>query len=136
VTQMSAADAAILDWSIPEIARLVRVGDVSAEEIARLSLERIAQQNGRLGAFLTVQAEQTIDAARDLDERRSRGERLGPLAGVPIGIKDALCLEGSPATAGPAGYPLEVPRVVRGAVGGVLGRGAHRELVHVAFAGK
>jgi aspartyl-tRNA(Asn)/glutamyl-tRNA(Gln) amidotransferase subunit A len=97
---MSAADAAILDWSIPDLARLVRAGDVSAEEVARLSLARIEQQNGRLGAFLTVQAEQTIDAARDLDERRARGERLGPLAGVPIGIKDALCLEGAPATAG------------------------------------
>ncbi len=97
---MSAADAAILDWSIPEIARVVRSGEVSAEEIARHSLDRIEQRNGRLGAFLTVQGEQTIDAARDLDERRARGERLGPLAGVPIGIKDALCLEGSPATAG------------------------------------
>ena len=97
---MSAADAALLDWSIPEIARVVRSGEVSAEEVARLSIERIEQQNGRLGAFLTVQAEQTIDAARDLDERRLRGERLGLLAGVPIGIKDALCLEGAPATAG------------------------------------
>ncbi len=97
---MSAADSALLDWSIPEIARVVRSGEVSAEEVACLSIERIEQQNRRLGAFLTVQAEQTIDAARDLDERRLRGERLGPLAGVPIGIKDALCLEGSPATAG------------------------------------
>ncbi|MFS8071188.1 MAG: amidase, partial [Byssovorax sp.] len=97
---MSAADAAILDWSIPDLARLVRAGDVSAEEVARLSLARIEQHNGRLGAFLTVQAEQAIDAARELDERRARGERLGLLAGVPIGIKDALCLEGAPATAG------------------------------------
>ena len=97
---MSAADAAILDWSIPDLARLVRSGDVSAEEVARLSLARIAQRNGRLGAFLTVQAESTLAAARDLDARRARGERLGALAGVPIGLKDALCVEGVPTTAG------------------------------------
>src|SRR6478609_1484165 len=97
---MSAADSAILDWSIPELARLVRAGDVTAEEVARLSLERIEQQNGRLGAFLTVQAEQTLDAARELDRRRARGERLGLLAGVPIGLKDALCAVGAPATSG------------------------------------
>ena len=80
---MSAADSAILDWSIPELARLVREGDVTRRRGRPPSLERIEQQNGRLGAFLTVQAEQALDAARDLDARRARGERLGRSPACP-----------------------------------------------------
>jgi aspartyl-tRNA(Asn)/glutamyl-tRNA(Gln) amidotransferase subunit A len=95
----SAADA-WLSLDVPTLAALVARGDVSAEEIARASLERIEAENPSLGAFLTVQAEATLDAARALDRRRVRGERLGPLAGVPVGLKDALCTQGAPTTAG------------------------------------
>ncbi|WP_437738510.1 Asp-tRNA(Asn)/Glu-tRNA(Gln) amidotransferase subunit GatA [Sorangium sp. So ce1335] len=93
-------DTAILDRSIPELAALVQRGEVSAEQVARAALARIEQRDGALGAFLTVQGEQAIEAARALDARRARGEALGPLAGVPIGLKDALCTEGAPTTAG------------------------------------
>ncbi|WP_437917179.1 Asp-tRNA(Asn)/Glu-tRNA(Gln) amidotransferase subunit GatA [Sorangium sp. So ce302] len=93
-------DTAILDRSIPELAALVQRGEVSAEEVARAALSRIEQRDGALGAFLTVQGEQAVAAARALDARRARGEELGPLAGVPIGLKDALCTEGAPTTAG------------------------------------
>src|SRR5262249_52455130 len=90
----------ILDRPIPEIARLVSQGEVTAQEVTRLSLDRIAQRDGNLGAFLTVQAERALDEARAVDAKRARGERLGALAGVPIGIKDALCTRDTPTTAG------------------------------------
>jgi aspartyl-tRNA(Asn)/glutamyl-tRNA(Gln) amidotransferase subunit A len=89
----------ILDRSIPDIARLVSQGEVSAVEVTRLSLERIDKRNGIYGAFLTVQAERALDEARAVDARRTRGERLGALAGVPVGIKDALCTRDAPTTA-------------------------------------
>ncbi|WP_437604119.1 Asp-tRNA(Asn)/Glu-tRNA(Gln) amidotransferase subunit GatA [Sorangium sp. So ce590] len=91
---------AILDRSIPELAALVQRGEVSAEEVARAALARIEQRDGGLGAFLTLQGEQALEAARALDARRARGDALGPLAGVPVGLKDALCTEGAPTTAG------------------------------------
>ena len=90
----------ILSRSIPEIATLVQRGEVSAEEVARASLARIAARDGALGAFLTVQEDAALAAARAVDARRARGEPLGPLAGVPVGLKDALCTEGAPTTAG------------------------------------
>jgi len=90
----------ILDQPIPDLVRAVTRGEVLAEEITRLSLDRIAARNGLYGAFLTVQAERAIEAARAIDERRVRGEPLGPLAGVPVGIKDALCTRDAPTTAG------------------------------------
>jgi aspartyl-tRNA(Asn)/glutamyl-tRNA(Gln) amidotransferase subunit A len=97
---MAPSDTSVLDRSIPDIARLVTQGEVSAEEVTRMSLERIERRNGLHGAFLTVQAERAIDDARALDAKRIRGERLGALAGVPIGLKDALCTRDVPTTAG------------------------------------
>ena len=80
-----------LGRSIPEIAGAVARGDVSAEEIARACIEAIEQSNAKLGAFLAVSADRAIEQAREIDARHARGEKLGPLAGVPIGLKDALC---------------------------------------------
>ncbi len=93
-------DSSILDAGIAEIARQVQRGDRSAEEVTLHAIDRIEQGNARLGAFLTVQAEQALAEARALDVRRARGESLGRLAGVPIGLKDALCTKGVPTTAG------------------------------------
>ena len=92
--------SSILDRSIPDIARLISQGEASAEEVTRLALERIERRNDLYGAFLTVQAERALDDARAVDVKRARRERLGALAGVPIGIKDALCTRDTPTTAG------------------------------------
>jgi aspartyl-tRNA(Asn)/glutamyl-tRNA(Gln) amidotransferase subunit A len=87
-----------LDRPIPEIASAVSRGDVSAEEIARESIASIEKENPRLGAFLAISAEQALSQAREVDKRRAAGERLGKLAGVPIGLKDALCTRGTATT--------------------------------------
>jgi aspartyl-tRNA(Asn)/glutamyl-tRNA(Gln) amidotransferase subunit A len=109
----------ILDRSIPDIARLVSQGEVSAVEVTRLALDRIERRNGLYGAFLTVQAERALDEARSVDARRLRGERLGALAGVPIGVKDALCTKDAPTT---AGSKILTRAVVRDAPGKTTGR--------------
>jgi len=83
-----------LDRPIPEIAGAVSRGDVSAEEIARESIASIETQNPLLGAFLAISAEQALSQAREVDKQRAAGKRLGKLAGVPIGLKDALCTRG------------------------------------------
>lgn len=88
-----------LDLPVGELAHLVQTGAVSALEVAQLSLARI-ERSAALGAFLHVAEEQVMQAARHLDERRSRGETLGALAGVPIAVKDALCTLDAPTTAG------------------------------------
>jgi aspartyl-tRNA(Asn)/glutamyl-tRNA(Gln) amidotransferase subunit A len=90
----------ILDRPISDIARAVNQGEASAEEVTRLAIARIEQRNPAYSAFLTVQAERAVDEARALDEMRQKGDRLGPLAGVPIGLKDALCTYDTPTTAG------------------------------------
>ncbi len=85
----------LLDLSVPELATLVSAGDVSAVEVTEHSLQAI-DASKPLNAYLHVSAEAALESAKTLDARRSRGEALGPLAGVPIAIKDALCTRDAP----------------------------------------
>jgi aspartyl-tRNA(Asn)/glutamyl-tRNA(Gln) amidotransferase subunit A len=77
---------------------LMHSGKVSAEEICRAHLERIEKLDPDLGAFLTLMPEEAISTARKVDEDRSAGRNPGPLAGIPLAIKDNLCLQGIKAT--------------------------------------
>jgi aspartyl-tRNA(Asn)/glutamyl-tRNA(Gln) amidotransferase subunit A len=81
--------------------RLFMAGELSAVEITQASLQRIEAVDSKVGAFLTVNAEQALDRARKLDARRKGGDTsIGSLAGVPIAIKDNMCTDGTRTTAG------------------------------------
>ena len=85
--------------SAAEIARRVGRGETSAEAVTRDHLDRIAKGDGALDAFLTVTAERALSRARELDARIAGGAAPGPLAGVPVAVKDVLHVEGPPFTA-------------------------------------
>ena len=84
--------------SITELASQVQAGSVSAEAIADAFLHRAKQLNPKLGAFSHLQEQTILQQARAVDQKRARGEPLGPLAGVPIAIKDNLCTRDAPTT--------------------------------------
>jgi len=94
----SAADH-LLDLPVTALADRVRKGEATAVDVTSAALARI-ERGQPLGAFLTVQRERSLAAAEALDARRARGEPLGPLAGVPIGVKDPICTKDVPTTAG------------------------------------
>lgn len=77
--------------SVSELAEGVRSGRVSAEEVTNVALKRIEAVDDRVHAFLTVNAELAVERARKIDNARKNGRELGPLAGVPIAVKDNLC---------------------------------------------
>ncbi len=77
-----------------ELADQMRRGAVSAREIAEATLARIAAVDERVKSFVTVTPEAALAQAREVDERRARGEALPPLAGIPIALKDNLCTRG------------------------------------------
>ncbi|MEU4771945.1 Asp-tRNA(Asn)/Glu-tRNA(Gln) amidotransferase subunit GatA [Micromonospora sp. NPDC023644] len=83
-----------------EIAGLVASGETSAVEVTRAHLDRIAAVEDRVNAFLHVDAEGALAAAGEVDARRAAGEELGPLAGVPVAVKDVLTTKGVPTTVG------------------------------------
>lgn len=75
----------------------VQTGRISAEALVREHLQRI-ERHSDLNAFLYVDGERALETARAIDKRREQGESLGPLAGVPIAIKDAICTTDAPTT--------------------------------------
>jgi aspartyl-tRNA(Asn)/glutamyl-tRNA(Gln) amidotransferase subunit A len=79
---------------------LLARGEVTAEALTADFLAPVRQQDGALGAFLHVDEAGAREAARAIDERRRRGEALGPLAGLPVAIKDVLCTRDQPTTCG------------------------------------
>jgi aspartyl-tRNA(Asn)/glutamyl-tRNA(Gln) amidotransferase subunit A len=83
-----------------EIAATVAAGETSAVEVAQAHLDRIAAVDDRVHAFLHVDTEGALTAARAVDARRAAGEPLGPLAGVPVAVKDVLTTRGVPTTCG------------------------------------
>jgi aspartyl-tRNA(Asn)/glutamyl-tRNA(Gln) amidotransferase subunit A len=86
--------------SVSEVARAVRGGEVLARTVVESALQRIEERDREVGAFLWRDAEAAIRAAEAIDRRRRGGEQLGPLAGVPVAIKDNLSWMGRPLTCG------------------------------------
>jgi aspartyl-tRNA(Asn)/glutamyl-tRNA(Gln) amidotransferase subunit A len=76
------------------IADGVRAGKWSARDVAEQYLERIARLDGALGCYLLVDADGARRRADAVDAARKAGRDPGPLAGVPLGVKDIFCTRG------------------------------------------
>ena len=90
--------------TIAGVRAAIRDRRVRAAEVAELHYARIAIEDGADGkginSFLALSRERALARAEVVDDMASRGEDLPALAGVPIGIKDVLAMQGAPATAG------------------------------------
>ena len=83
-----------------DLAAGIAAGDYSAREVATAFLDRIAETDGELNAFLAVDTPGALAAADAVDAARASGETLGPLAGVPVAVKDVIAIEGLVTTCG------------------------------------
>lgn len=86
--------------TLRELGQAVISGEVKAAELVNRYLERIASRDPEIHAYLSVDSENARRTAEDLDAAARRGDPLGPLAGVAVGIKDVIAIEGAPSTAG------------------------------------
>jgi len=73
----------------------LKSGKFSAVEICRVALLEAEETGGRLNAFITIIKDKAIERAKEIDVRIERGENAGVLGGVPIALKDNICLSGS-----------------------------------------
>jgi aspartyl-tRNA(Asn)/glutamyl-tRNA(Gln) amidotransferase subunit A len=94
------SESELIRKSAAELAGLIAGGEVSSVEVARAHLDRIAAVDDRVHAFLHVDPDGALAAAQAVDDRRAAGEPLGPLAGVPVAVKDVLATRGVPTTCG------------------------------------
>ena len=90
----------LITMTAAELSAAMAVGDVSAADVTEAHLDRIAAVDDRVKAFLHVAADDARARAREVDARRRAGEPLGPLAGVPVAVKDLFATVGMPTTCG------------------------------------
>jgi aspartyl-tRNA(Asn)/glutamyl-tRNA(Gln) amidotransferase subunit A len=88
------------DLSAVEVRRRIAARELSAEEVVRAHLDRLAAVEPRVDALLLPLGERALGRARELDRALARGDAPAPLAGVPVVVKDVLDVEGLPTTCG------------------------------------
>jgi aspartyl-tRNA(Asn)/glutamyl-tRNA(Gln) amidotransferase subunit A len=94
------------ELTIHQAHNLLRQGDLSSVEITQVILDRIKQVDDRIQAYLSLAPEAALEAARDADQALTNARRTGdyrdirPLTGIPLAIKDIICVRGMPATCG------------------------------------
>jgi aspartyl-tRNA(Asn)/glutamyl-tRNA(Gln) amidotransferase subunit A len=84
----------LTDRTAVELLRNLASGEISSVDLTKSFLDRIAAADHRIGAFLRVDADGSIKQAADIDARRAKKQPVGPLAGLPVAVKDNLCERG------------------------------------------
>jgi aspartyl-tRNA(Asn)/glutamyl-tRNA(Gln) amidotransferase subunit A len=92
--------ATILNASAFDLGRALRKGETSSVDICSAFLSQVDAVDGEVGAFLSIDRDRVLSAAKESDARRSAGNPLSPLDGLPVGIKDVIAIEGEPLTCG------------------------------------
>ncbi len=114
----------LIGLTAAELATKLASGEVSSVEATRAHLDRIAEVDAEVHAFLHV-SDHALEVAADIDRRRAAGEALGVLAGVPLAIKDVLVTTDMPSTSGSRileGYlsPFDATVVARSRAAGLV----------------
>ena len=80
----------LIELSATEAIQKIRDGEITSEELVQACLDRIDQVDGEIEAWAHLEPEYALDQARMLDAQRAEGGPLGPLHGLPVGIKDII----------------------------------------------
>lgn len=113
----------ILTYSLTQTAEKIRNRELTSEEVTKACLERI-KETKEYHAFISVYQEESLKAARAFDLLADAGIFLGPLHGVPLALKDNICLEGFKTTAGSKILRNYVPAFTAAAAQKLTGAGA------------
>ena len=95
-------------FTICELSRKIRDREISPVELTHHCLVLIEKLNPALNAYITVTAESALERARVAEREIFRGAYLGPLHGIPYGVKDLLATRGIPTTWGAKPYRNQV----------------------------
>jgi aspartyl-tRNA(Asn)/glutamyl-tRNA(Gln) amidotransferase subunit A len=90
----------MINKTASEMADSLAKGETTSVELTQAHLDRVAAVDGQVKAFLHVDSEGALAQAKEVDARRAKGEKLSPIAGIPLALKDVLAQKGVPTTAG------------------------------------
>ena len=84
----------LLSLTAVELGNKIRAGEVTAEEAALEAFDAIDRTENQVHSFVTIDREGALERAREVQKKIMEGSLMGPLAGVPVAIKDNLCTKG------------------------------------------
>lgn len=84
----------LYDFTIEELSQKLSRKEISSEELTRVCLKRIHETQKQLNTFITITEEAALETAKRVDKIRLKGEKLSPLAGIPIALKDIFLTKG------------------------------------------
>ncbi|MFH1265536.1 MAG: Asp-tRNA(Asn)/Glu-tRNA(Gln) amidotransferase subunit GatA [Planctomycetota bacterium] len=90
----------LFDLTATELLAELGSGKVTSVEVTQAFLDRIERHDGKIGAFLRVDAEGALERAAQIDQKRRRGEPVGRLGGLPVAVKDVLATRNGVTTCG------------------------------------
>ncbi|NDH07812.1 hypothetical protein EBX93_18175, partial [bacterium] len=98
--EMSTTTSNLTEKTACELIQIQANNEASAETITRAFLDLIKAREPKVKSFLKINEETALATAKSIDLNRAKGEKLGPLAGVPIAVKDNICIKGTATTCG------------------------------------
>ena len=93
-----------------ELAAMIRRRELKPSELMTATIERVEATNPKLNAFVALRSDAAMADARELDEKIARNQEVGPLAGLPLGVKDLEDVEGLPTTHGSRAFKDLMPK--------------------------
>lgn len=84
----------ITELTATELAKKIKAGEISVTEAAKASLAQIDREDGKVKAYLTIDEDAVMERAKEVEKGIKYGIYTGPLAGVPIAVKDNICTKG------------------------------------------
>ena len=88
----------LYELTVHELADKLEAGEVTATEITKSYFDRIKEKDPEVRAYVTLLEEDALKKAEEVDEKRKNGEKVSKYAGIPIGIKDNMCITGTKTT--------------------------------------
>ena len=90
----------LYEYTVHELIEKLEKNEITSEEIVRSYFDRINEKEEKVKAYVSLLEEDAIKQAKQIDERRKNGEKLGKFAGIPIAIKDNMCMKNTKTTCG------------------------------------
>ena len=88
----------LYELTVHELAEKLEKKEITSEELVKSYFDRIKEKDKDVKAYVSTLEEKAIEKAKEIDKARANGEEVGKYAGIPIGIKDNMCIDGTKTT--------------------------------------
>ena len=88
----------LYEYTVNEISKKLETGEVTSYDLVKSYFDRIKEKDESIKAYVSLMEEEALEKAKNIDEKRKKGEKLGKYAGIPIGIKDNINIKGTKTT--------------------------------------